>query len=334
MYTTSRKGKGAGNRRASAFCARRLLRAAPWMTVAAAVILPAMVFSAARADAGSIHPFAAPASPVEMGPLLFTAKNWAGYVAESDFSSPVNDSVTVVSGSWIVPQVTPSVWPAANVRGQESDCAVWVGIDGFSNSTVEQIGTESYVYNGAVYYDVWYEMYPNTMIAAMNVSPGDSVTASVQYSPPGHPNQFQLSLTDNTTQRQPFTTYQTPPAGSIALRSSAEWITEAPSSGGILPLPTFGSTTFTAAQATIGSTTGGIDDPAWEVTQVNMCDNNSPSWIDSMVPAAVTTVGSGASASSSFTVIQTPEPSTLAGLAAAAAVLALWRSRRHGSDKP
>ena len=84
---------------------------------------------------------AGPASPQA---LSFTAKNWAGYVAAPDLTDPqpqaVNtDSVTAVSGSWIVPAVTPST--VSNASWQ--DCMVWVGIDGFSDQTVEQVGTES-----------------------------------------------------------------------------------------------------------------------------------------------------------------------------------------------
>jgi hypothetical protein len=39
-----------------------------------------------------------------------------------------------------------------------------------------------------------------------------------------------------------------------AQASSAEWIAEAPSSGGVLPLANFGSVTFTNGQATISGT--------------------------------------------------------------------------------
>ena len=104
------------------------------------------------------------------------------------------------------------------------------------------------------------------------------------------------------------------------MRSSAEWIAEAPTAGGFVPLPLFGSVPFADGWATIDSTTGAIDDPSWQVTQVNMYN---PTWGDSMSPSVIADVGSGASAQSSFTVYQTPEPSTIVGLASAAAALAL-----------
>jgi hypothetical protein len=160
----------------------------------------------------------------------------------------------------------------------------------------------------------------------ISVSPGDSITASVQYGLPSSsfPNQFQLSLTDNTSGAN-FTLYE--PDTSPALRTSAEWIVEAPSDyQGILPLPTFGSAAFSNAQATIGSTTGAINNPAWQLAQVNMSD---PAWNDAMTPSDITTVGSGPSASSSFTVTQAPEPSTLVILASAVAVVGLRASARQ-----
>ena len=139
----------------------------------------------------------------------------------------------------------------------------------------------------------------------------------MQYGVLTNPNQFQLSITDNTS-NQTYTTYKTL---ATALRSSAEWIAEAPTAGGIVPLPEFGSVPFTSSWATIDSTTGAIDDPSWQVTQVNMYN---PTWGDSMSPSATADVGSGTSAQSSFTVYQTPESSTTAGSASAAAALALW----------
>ncbi len=288
------------------------------MLVAAAV---AVVLSSAPLCASMITPVLTSASPVQMGPQLYTKTNWSGYAAESNFSSPQADSVTAVGALWIVPKATARTSPS----GQLPDFVAWVGIDGFDNNTVEQVGTEAYTFDGtSFYYDAWYEMYPGDMYSMFGVSPGDSITASVQYGLPNNPNGFQLSLTDNTKQKS-FSLSET---SSAALRTSAEWIAEAPTgSHGILPLPQFGSVTFTNAWATINSTTGAICDPTWQAAQINM---NNPAWGDAMTPSVFTTTGSGASAQSSFTVVQTPEPSTLAGLACAAATLGLhMRFRRR-----
>jgi len=304
---------------------RRHSKALPGSLITSVHFTPvAMLLSAAILHAGTFDPIVTSGSSIQMGPQMVTVKNWAGYVAETNLSIPQNNSVTGVSGSWVVPAVTPSPWLAANATDQQSECAVWVGIDGwFGSNTVEQIGTESYIFNGATYYDAFYEMYPDSMKAIYNVrvSPGDSITASVQYGLASDPNQFQLMLTDNTS-GQTFTTYK---SNTSALRASAEWIAEAPSSGSkIYPLPTFGSVPFTDAQATFAST-GAIDDPSWQAAEVNMRNDSSPNWVDSMSASALTTVGSGESASSSFTVVQTPEPSTLACLAVVAMLLVFRR---------
>ena len=275
------------------------------------------VLSPPPLSAGTIDPFNASASDALLATVLYNSTNWAGYAAEA--TQNPDDTVTAVSGSWIVPAVTPSANPLANANGQLSACMAWVGIDGYGDGTVEQVGTESSVHNGGSYYEAWFELYPNPPAGVMALFAGDSITASVQYSSTS--NQFQFSLTDNTR----HSGFSLSGSSSSALRATAEWIVEAPSSGtaSIYPLPTFGSVTFTHAEATIASATGAAGNPDWQTTQFDMGD---PAWGDAMNPTALVTAGSGAAASSSFTVIQaTPEPSTLACLAAAAAFLCLHR---------
>ena len=228
-----------------------------------------------------------------------------------------------MSGSWIVPAVTP---PATNPSGQTPQCAVWVGIDGLDNNTVEQVGTDSYVIGSKAYYYAWTEMYPAGMTEiapiALRVSAGDSMTASVQYSPPGYPNQFLLTITDNTTGKSYWESWHEflgievlggmdrrgpdlrKRVGRENDRSAAE----------------LRQRNIYRALAMIGTTTGTIVNNAWDTVDVTM-QNGS----DAMSPGPLATAGSGASASSGFTVFQTPEPSALAGLAAAAAVAVLSR---------
>ena len=77
---------------------------------------------------------------------LGTSPNWSGYAAATS-PSPETDSVSAVSGNWTVPSVSGS--------GTTCSC-VWVGIDGFGGSTVEQIGTEQDVVNGTADYYAWW----------------------------------------------------------------------------------------------------------------------------------------------------------------------------------
>jgi hypothetical protein len=203
-----------------------------------------------------------PTTPTTTGITTTTSSNWSGYAAETSLKSPQSGSVTAVSGTWTVPTVTGS-------GSGTTYSSVWVGIDGYSSQSVEQLGTEEDVVNGQAEYSAWYEMYPsNPVTINMTVQPGDKISASVTYETSGsNAGQFLLSITDLTTTKT-YSTYQT---YAKAQRSSAEWIVEAPSSNnGVLPLANFGTVSFTSASATINGTTGPIDDSAWQAAAINM----------------------------------------------------------------
>src|SRR6267143_4394207 len=153
-----------------------------------------------------------------------TSTNWSGYAV----TGPAG-SVTDAKGSWIVPSVSCS--------SVASYSSFWVGIDGFGSSTVEQIGTDSDCSGGSPTYYAWYEFYPGPafLISGITVRPGDRISAEAIYSS----GLVTVTITDTRT-GQSFTTS----GGGGALRTSAEWIAEAPSSvGGVLPLANFGQPT-------------------------------------------------------------------------------------------
>ena len=193
-----------------------------------------------------------------------TSSNWSGYAAATSLSNPQTDSVTAVSGTWIMPTATAG----GNTTAYAS---VWVGIDGYSSNSVEQIGADADIVNGKATYYAWYEMYPSDSvnITSMTISAGDSITASVQYLSSGaHAGKFQLTITDTSKANDSFTIYET---DAQAQRSSAEWVVEAPSSGyGVLPLANFGSVAFTNASATIDGKTGAIDSSSWQSSAITM----------------------------------------------------------------
>ncbi len=210
-----------------------------------------------------------------------TSTNWSGYAVETNLNAPQAGAVSAVSGSWIVPAVAG--------RGTAYS-SFWVGIDGYDSNTVEQIGTDSDLFNGVPYYYVWYEMYPSNSVtvSALKIKPGDSISAQVSYAA----THFTLHLANDTT-GQSFSIQKSAPG---AERSSAEWIVEAPSSGtGILPLANFGTATFTDAKATINGKTGAIDDPSWQNAEMNMV---SPRGATKAATSALTDSGG----TSSFTV--------------------------------
>lgn len=152
--------------------------------------------------------------------------NWAGYAAYNGTSSDVK-------GTWVVPSVS-----CTNTSTYSSS---WVGLDGYNDSSVEQTGTEHDCINGSPSYYAWYEMYPKPgYIAPIAVNAGDTMTAEVKFTGRGN---FALTIT-NVTKGTSFTTNQ---RMNKAQRLSAEWITEAPWSGGVLPLANFGTMNFSNA---------------------------------------------------------------------------------------
>ncbi len=132
-------------------------------------------------------PPAAPTTPTNPAPSTTTSSNWAGYAAATNLNNPATGSVSYVAGSWKVPAVTGT---------GTAYSAVWVGIDGYTSNTVEQIGTESDVASGTPSYYAWYEMYPQGYVTVpLTISAGDSISASVSYAS----GQFTVTITDNTT---------------------------------------------------------------------------------------------------------------------------------------
>jgi hypothetical protein len=211
----------------------------------------------------------------------FPSINWSGY---GDSESGTN-TVSYVSGSWTIPAVTCLSAPYQN---QDAFLADWVGIDGLTNGTVEQLGTATQCYEGVEYYYVWYEMYPagtveegTTACINDNVDcpqPGDRVSASVSVTPAGGGiNNYTLQLTDHTRPQESFSTTATCAASTCA-DSSAEWIVERPAfeeSFGpqILPLSDFGRSFFSSADVVSGgrfSSSGGFQDgPVYDIPMID-----------------------------------------------------------------
>jgi Peptidase A4 family len=165
------------------------------------------------------------------GPTVVTSSNWAGYAD----TGPSGD-FTDVTSSW--------VQPAGHCSSGDQYAAFWVGLDGYSSRTVEQIGSEVDCVGQTPEYSAWYEIYPSPEVAFSNpVQAGDQLFASVSYE---GSNKFRLTITDSTEHWKRSATRRL--AG--AARSSAEVIAEAPcctDSGGILPLTDFGTASFSAA---------------------------------------------------------------------------------------
>jgi hypothetical protein len=171
-------------------------------------------------------PASAATAPVASFPHYNHARHddqtWGGY-------ADTGATFTSISGSWTVPTLNCSAT-------RNSSVSPWLGIDGWSSSTVEQIGFDQDCDNGVAGYYPWVEMYPaNSIYFTETVKAGDHITASVSVSG----TQFTLTEKD-TTQGWSKTYHKT---GNDEL-SSAEAIVE-DLGNGIAPVADFGSVTFT-----------------------------------------------------------------------------------------
>jgi hypothetical protein len=218
--------------------------------------------------------------------------NWSGYAIETNLSKPASNAVSDVVGSWTV--------PAAAKSSGDTYSSAWVGIDGYSDNTVEQIGTEQDgTPSGGSYY-AWFEMYPNYgyEIVGFPVVPGDEITAQVRYL--GNETVvvnerrgreiteviqiFRLTLI-NVTRDVTFSLNEQIQG---AERQSAEWIMEAPSEYSVLPLADFGTVNFYGCEATLNSVTGPINDAGWQYDALTMETNKA---VTKALPSALTSGG-------------------------------------------
>lgn len=164
-----------------------------------------------------------------------TTLNWSGYAVTAE-----NGTFDNVRGSWIQPDVKC-------VSGEMQVAAYWIGIDGLNTPSVEQVGTGTACKNGKATHYAWFEFYPAPakIIQTISIAPGDRLSAEITTKG----QHFTITLKNLTTGKS----FKTSSVVADALKSSAEWITEAPAlpNGTGLPLSNFGSVTFTGSSASL-----------------------------------------------------------------------------------
>jgi hypothetical protein len=163
------------------------------------------------------------------------SSNWSGYVG-----GPPDAEWTMASANWVQPAIT-----CPNKTSEE--VTFWVGIDGYSSSTVEHGGTLAKCTAGKASYSTWWQMYPGAIqIVGSTVHPGDKISASVTRTG----TKYTLKVTDATTGGNSFTKTET---CSTCKDDTVEWISGAtspendPSEGTDTALPDFGKWTVTSA---------------------------------------------------------------------------------------
>ena len=214
------------------------------------------------------HPLATREHSTVSALTQVSSTNWGGY-------ADTGSSFTKVAASWTEP--TPSC------SGRTTSLAAfWVGIDGYSSSSVEQDGTLIECYLGSTYQFTWWEMYPTNAVQVVGstLAAGDSITSVVTRSG----TSYTLTVTDSTHTADSFSTTQT---CSSCANSSVEWIAEAPSgSSGVYPLAKFSTWTDAASTATEGTTAGVIS--SFTDDEITMIDSSGAT---KALPGALNSAG-------------------------------------------
>jgi peptidase A4-like protein len=200
---------------------------------------------------------AAPAAPTP------TAQ-WSGYAVTNPAGA--SGGFSSVTATWKQPR--------AFCRSGAASAAFWVGLGGFASNSnrIEQIGAAADCTQAdKPKYYAWYDLPPNAgVILKLKVRPADVMTASVHMN--ATRTQVALRIVDTTT----GFAYATNLRVVSPDVTSAEWITEAPSScdeyGACqsIPLADFGKVAFTKIATVANGHRGTITDRHWQDTAIKL----------------------------------------------------------------
>jgi hypothetical protein len=166
--------------------------------------------------------------------------NWSGYALVTSRSV-----VTCVESEWVQPTV--------KCHGKtHTSVSIWVGLGGFNQGRLEQIGTAIDCIGGSPVDYSWHESLPkesHEVDTPVSIDPGDRIWAQVRWL---GGSSYQLSLANLTTE-DGFTVKDTSKG---LRRTEAEWIAEAPATGcsptcKILQMPNWGKVTFDHIAVTV-----------------------------------------------------------------------------------
>jgi hypothetical protein len=241
---------------------RKLARGCAAAVAALSVATAGTAFSTLRAAAagGPVSPggpmaaAARPAGRAAAAQRAIGSYNWAGYAAARP-----GRMFRYVRAAFFVPYADCRATPGASASH-------WVGLDGLGSSSVEQIGVAISCAGPKPRYYAWYEMYPKTARVIFPVHPGNAIVASVRYQPTRR--KFLLRLHDISSGRHVSRTLRC--AASACTRSSAEVISEAPTSaaGKILPLADYRAAAYTAVTVGTARHQGGLRGRWWRTYRI------------------------------------------------------------------
>jgi hypothetical protein len=168
-----------------------------------------------------------------------SSTNWSGYAIVT-----ARSIVTCVEAEWVQPTV--------KCHGtSHTSVSIWVGLGGFNQGRLEQIGTAIDCVGGSSLDYSWHESLPkerHEIDTPVSVDSGDRIWAQVRWV---SGSTYQLSLA-NLTSADGFTVKDT---NGALRRTEAEWIAEAPTSCAqtcrVLKMPNWGKVTFDHIVATV-----------------------------------------------------------------------------------
>jgi hypothetical protein len=206
--------------------------------------------------------------PMRVANGVTQSSNWSGYAAV--IKTPV--TISEITADFTIPRVNCAK-STLGISGTAYD-AIWAGLDGFNDDTVEQEGVDIFCTStkSAPSYFAWYEMFPNGPVAFTGVGPGDAISVTTDKSG----RDWVLTLRDLTTGGG-FTTKQPCPQGSACKDASAEVITEDPGTA----TPVYDLANFAMVNQTailLHTSTGGrrslFAPRLWNTDEIEMTDGS------------------------------------------------------------
>ena len=167
------------------------------------------------------------------------SENWAGYI---DTPTSTSSQYTSISGSWTVPDISAS-------QQNNAASAQWIGLGGVSSTDLLQMGTVEQIQNGQPVIEVFWEQLPSSAQNVMTVPAGSTITATIAESTGVNPT-WNLTFTVNgQASSQTIAPVIIDPTYAAGIGTSAEWISEDPSTlnDQLYPLANMGTVSYQSA---------------------------------------------------------------------------------------
>jgi hypothetical protein len=188
-----------------------------------------------------------------------TSSQWSGYV---DTNHTNKGTFRNIAASWNVPEIPDNACPPGSYGSRYA--WVWAGLGGgLVNSPVELAGTQSRCDDGSLSYLALYETSPNRAEEAFPVSPGDHMSAYVDYTG----SHYLLSIVDDSQDKSSSTLLGCP-SGQICENYVAELVVGVPvgctasatqvCNGSLFPLADFDYVTFSGVSDAASNAGGSL----------------------------------------------------------------------------